>query len=372
MPFSENASSKELAQVTRGLKCGACAVVVVAGGEGSRLGFHGPKGCYPITPICHHTLFQRLAEKLFYASRCYAHPIPLAIMTSPSNHAATLAHFTEHGFFGLEQPQVAFFQQPTLPFLSQAREPIYQEDGTPLMAPDGNGSLFPALKASSILDQWIAQGVTHISLLPIDNPLAMPFDCELMALQQREKSDIALITIPRLDPREAVGIVKRENSRTSIVEYSELSDQDRTSCEGDANSGIFSFSMDFAKHAATLDLPIHYANKRVMQQGHERMALKQERFIFDLLPHAQKVSLLRRDRKECFAPLKGVQGKDSPAAVQQALMDHDRQILTHFLGKEIPPGPIELSPCFYYPTPELKTRWVAATAPSNGYYREFQ
>lgn len=368
MPINENPS---LHQITRDLKRGACAVVVTAGGEGSRLGFNGPKGCFPITPIRHHTLFQRLAEKILYASRYYAHPIPLAIMTSPSNHTATLAHFVDNAYFGLHPSQVDFFQQPTLPFLNNAKEPIYQQDGTVLMAPDGNGSLFPALKASAILDKWVEQGVTYISLIPIDNPLAMPFDCGLMAMQRREESDIALIVIPRVDPLESVGVVKQENGRTFIVEYSELSSQDRASCVGDANVSLFSFSMNFAKHAATLELPIHYAKKCITQQGHNYMALKQERFIFDLLPHAHAVTLLRRDRKECFAPVKEAQGRASKEAAQQALMAHDRNVLMHLLEKEIPLGPIELCPCFYYPTPELTARLKTAKTPLNGYYGEF-
>src|SRR3984957_11525596 len=122
-------SLKEREAVKGDLRRGACAVVVVAGGGGSRLGWNGPKGCYPITPIRKHSLFQRLAEKVLYAGRFYCQPLSLAIMTSPANHAATYAYFMQHRFFGLAPDQVDFFLQPMLPFLSDTFEPICHEDG---------------------------------------------------------------------------------------------------------------------------------------------------------------------------------------------------------------------------------------------------
>ena len=112
--------------------------------------------------------------------------------------------------------------------------------------------------------------------------------------------------------------------RVTVVEYSELTDQERQSCDGDAHMGIFSFSTAFVKQAAEIALPIHYARKRIMQHnmqhnmqhtrqptvqcGSHIMAWKQERFIFDILPFASSVSVLRRDRAECFAPLKQKEG----------------------------------------------------------------
>lgn len=371
------ASLKEREAVERHLRRGTCAALVLAGGDGSRLGWNGPKGCYPITPICHHTLFRRLAEKVLYASRLYQHPLSLAIMTSPTNHAATQAHFVQHHFFGLSPDQVDFFPQSTLPLLNDDYTPIYQ-DGVPLMAPDGNGSLFCELVRSGILDKWVARGVSCISLLPIDNPLGMPFDIDLIALQQQAASDVVLTVIPRIDPMESVGVVKCVNGQVRVVEYSELTDKEREGCEGDANSGLFLFSTAFIQQAAKLTLPIHYARKRMMQQvGQQtinRMGWKQERFVFDALSFTSKTALLRQDRAECFAPLKQAEGKDSPVEVRQALINYDRKVLKSYLERDIPEGPIELSPCFYYPNLKLKQQLRAVISRSgwslDGYYGE--
>lgn len=361
---------KETHVIQSYLRKGQCAVVVTAGGEGSRLGWNGPKGCYPITPIRRHTLFQRLAEKVLYASRFYGQPLPLAIMTSPSNHSATTAYFAQHHFFGLSPDQVDFFSQSTLPYLDDAYAPLYQEDETLLTGPDGNGSLFSALACSQVLEKWSARNIAYVSVIPIDNPLAMPFDAELMVLQHHANADVALLVVPRIDPKESVGVVKRDKERIWVVEYSELSEQERKTTDGDVHMGIFSFTLGLVKRAATLTFPIHYARKRIMLKGREIMAWKQEHFIFDLLPYAIKPTLLRRERLECFAPLKTREGWGNPLEVQEALMRYDRNCLMKYLDRRIPDGPIELSPCFYYPTPSLKQRWKAATCPVDGYYGE--
>lgn len=352
------------------LRQGRCAVVVTAGGEGSRLGWDGPKGCYPITPIRKHTLFQRLAEKVLYASRLYGQPLPLAIMTSPSNHAATTAYFTANQFFGLQPDQVDFFSQSTLPYLDDAYAPLYREDATPYLGPDGNGSLFSALASSHVLEKWSARNIAYVSLIPIDNPLLMPFDLELMAWQHREEADVALLAVPRMDPTESVGVVKCEKGRIFVVEYSELSQQERETTAGDVHIGVFSLTLDFVRHASGCTFPIHYARKSILHQGKKVMAWKQERFIFDLLPFASAPTLLRRARAACFAPLKQHEGWGSPLEVQKALIEHDRKWVMEYLERAIPDGPIELSPCFYYPPLPLKQRWKVASCPADGYYGE--
>lgn len=366
MSFDHAIASKKVKTVQDGV----CAVVVMAGGDGSRLGFKGPKGCFPIMPISRHSLFQRLAEKIFYANRLDGQPIPLAVMTSPINHKATVAHFTEHRFFGLNEESIDFFVQPTLPLLDDAYQPLHQADGCGLTAPDGNGSVFYALASSGILDKWHALGVKYVSLIPIDNPLAMPFDRQLVALQQKEAADAALVVVSRVDLLESVGLVKAQGARVFITEYSELTEQEKNSFDGAVNTSLFSFTLEFMQKAASFTFPIHYARKAVQYQGKQVMAYKQERFVFDVLALARKTSLLKRAREECFAPLKQQSGATSPVAVQKALMQHDHKWLGAYLEKNIPDGPIELSPCFYYPTEALKTRWQEARRPVNGYYGE--
>ncbi len=79
----------------RALAAGQVGVVVVAGGQGSRLGFEHPKGMFPIGPISGAPLFQILFEKIAARSRAAGMRIPLYLMTSPATHDETVAYLAE-------------------------------------------------------------------------------------------------------------------------------------------------------------------------------------------------------------------------------------------------------------------------------------
>ena len=71
------------------LKAGKVAMVLVAGGQGSRLGFEHPKGMFPIGPISDRTLYQMLIDQLLARGKQAGKAIPFYIMTSPPTHAET-------------------------------------------------------------------------------------------------------------------------------------------------------------------------------------------------------------------------------------------------------------------------------------------
>ena len=175
-----------------------------------------------------------------------------------------------------------------------------------------------------------------------------------------------------------MGVLIRKGNRVHVTEYTELSLSERIArLEGGelkypcANLSLFCYDMDFVKKAAQTQIPWHTAAKKASKwapSGHyeEILAYKFEKFIFDLLPAAEKVSCVLYPREACFAPLKNLIGKDSPESVKRALQNFDGKIFQNIAGFT-PTFPFELSPQFYYPTEELLARWKSEQPPQTGY-----
>ncbi len=338
---------------------GKCAAVIVAGGQGSRLGFSGPKGCFPITRFEKKSLFELFAEKLSSASKRYQQNLELAIMTSPQNHEETIRFFKKHRYFGLKE-QLCFFTQKSLPMLTEEGLFFFNEKAELAKGADGNGGSLEAMDEAGILARWEEKGIEYFSFSQIDNALADPFDALLFAFQEKNSLDIAIKCIERKDSDEKVGLLLSLNERLAVLEYSELSkeEKERQAADGGllhrlANISLFAFSMPFAKLAAkkSKELPLHAAYKKAMvlsEEGpQEQMVWKFERFIFDLLVYSEKLAALVYPRELCFAPLKNKEGKDSPQAVQEAIIARDKEQYRKLSGKDWEKG--DLPQSFYYP-----------------------
>jgi UDP-N-acetylglucosamine/UDP-N-acetylgalactosamine diphosphorylase len=353
---------------------GQAGCLLIAGGQGTRLKFDGPKGMFPVTLIKKKSLFQLFAEKTLAAGRQANCVLPLAIMTSPATHEKTVKFFQEHCLFGLKPDQLSFFCQTELPLLDESGNLFLEDKGRMAIGPDGNGSVFKCFMESGIWDQWHSNGVRYLISVLIDNPLADPFDAELVGFHSAVGGDVIVKSTQRLNVEEKVGVLGEKNSKIQVIEYSELSEQEREAKLPDgslkhpcANLSLFSFTMDFVKAAAQLynQMPFHLAHKAanyldsqgVVKHSNQPNAWKFEKFIFDILAFTNKVAILNYPREYCFAPLKNKEGSDSLATVQEALQTLDRLILAQISGKESPSIPFELSQEFYYPTPELLLKW---------------
>src|SRR4051812_27972224 len=142
---AERAARRRAAEVGAAeLAAGRVGVVLVAGGQGTRLGFDGPKGTYPIGPVSAASLFQIHAEKIVALGRRHGHAIPLYVMTSPENHEATARFFAEHDHFNLDR--VRFFVQGQMPAVDESSgKVLLEEKGHVALSPDGQGGTLPAL-----------------------------------------------------------------------------------------------------------------------------------------------------------------------------------------------------------------------------------
>lgn len=102
------------------------AVVLMAGGQGTRLGSSAPKGCFDIGLPSHKSLFQIQAERIRKIEQL-AHKkaggdtkiaVPWYVMTSGPTRGPTEQYFKENNYFKLEKENVMFFEQGVLPCIS--------------------------------------------------------------------------------------------------------------------------------------------------------------------------------------------------------------------------------------------------------------
>lgn len=325
------------AAVARGeaeLRAGRVGAVLVAGGQGSRLGYDGPKGAYEIGPVTHAPLFYFHTRKVLALARRTGKPVPLYIMTSAANDAATRACFNEHGFFGLPPEDVFFFEQGMWPALDGEGRIILDAPGHIFMSPDGHGGTLSALAASGGLADMKRRGLTTIFYFQVDNPLVEIADPAFVGLHLLETADISLKVCTKRDPQEGVGVVVERHGRCEMVEYSELTDaqKNQRTPDGDlyfkyGSVAIHVFSLPFLEQEALRALPLHVAHKKIPTCADDGSTItptanngyKFERFIFDVLPDAQKVVNLAFERREEFSPVKNATGADSPESCRRDL-----------------------------------------------------
>lgn len=357
------------------LRAGQVAVVLVAGGQGSRLGHEGPKGTYPIGPVTQRSLFQWHAEKVLALSRRYGVPLPLAIMTSPDNDAGTRQFFAARHFFGLEPSQVCFFLQGTMPALDAATGRVLRTDpGHLVLCPNGHGGVLPALRDAGLLDAWQRRGIQHVFYFQVDNPLVKVADPIFLGTHARCDSEVSVKVVRKTDPEERIGlVVRRADGRHAILEYSELPPElaARRTDTGElylsaGSTAIHIFALPFLQRLARerVVLPYHRALKVVPHEGDpaptRANAIKIEMFIFDALPLAERVLVMETDRAEEFEPLKNADGPYSPQSVRAAMS----AAFAHWLADagcpvprdaaQQPAFPIEISPLFALDAEELR------------------
>lgn len=350
----------------KALEKGKVGCLLVAGGQGTRLGFNGLKGCFPFTPATNQTLFQYFAEKVKAASARYGHPLRMAVMTSKENHDATVRYFTSNHFFGCSPSQFSFFPQGELPMLL--------DDGTPIgMGPDGNGACIEALFDSRVGETWIKEGIEYATFILVDNPLADPFDAALIGAHIQNGAEASIKCIKRVNLDEKLGILVADSENPTIprvLEYTEVPKLDWEKRDPEenfvfeaGNISLFCFSMPFLKRVSLEELPLHPALKKVGTV----FAWKFEKFIFDILPFSHSTQALLYPREMTFSPIKNKEGDHSLENAQKALSFKDRKVLEEITGTPIPSSVLEIAPSFHYPDQELLAKWKGREVPDSPY-----
>ena len=339
---------------------GKVAAFVVAGGQGSRLGFEGPKGKYPVGPVSGKSLFQIHAEKLLRYSYKYGTAIPWLIMTSRVNHSETVQFFEGHDYFGLRGDDVMVFPQNMIPSLDREGRLLLETKSRLFRNPDGHGGSLTALHTSGALDFLERRGVETISYFQVDNPLVRIIDPVFIGFHVLKEASVSSKAVRKTSPDEKVGVfVGFHDRRIGVMEYSDLPEEKKNlRDEGGAlrfsmgNIAIHLFSRNFIKEITSgsgIALPYHVARKRIRAhaEGGEREieGFKFEKFVFDALPLTDRNIVFETHRDEEFAPVKNKSGVDSVDTARKLMSDLCRKWLE---GRNIaiPPrvGVIEISP----------------------------
>jgi UDP-N-acetylglucosamine/UDP-N-acetylgalactosamine diphosphorylase len=312
------------------LREGKVGAFLVAGGQGTRLGYNGPKGEYPVTPVKNKPLFQVFAEQLLAHSRDSGKPIPWYIMTSDVNDAPTRAFFLQHGNFGYAEDDLFFFQQGMMPAFSMAGEMLLAEEDSLALSPDGHGGSLRALHKSGALKHMRSRGVEHLSYFQVDNPLVHCIDPLFIGLHDLTGSEMSSKMIPKANALEKVGNFVIGDGKLQVIEYSDLPEKLalQTNADGSPrfNGGsiaIHALRVSFIERlnsGGRLELPWHRAEKKVPYVAATGKAIKPERanavkleqFVFDAIPLAKNAIVYTTDRAEEFSPVKNAEGVDSP------------------------------------------------------------
>lgn len=358
---------------------GKVGAFLVAGGQGTRLGYDGPKGEYPITPVKNKPLFQVFAEQLLAHSRRAVRVIPWYIMTSDNNDVQTRAFFHKHHFFGYEEEAVFFFQQGMMPAFSLDGKLLLSERDSLALSPDGHGGSLRALEKSGALADMRRRGVEHLSYFQVDNPLVHCIDPLFLGLHDITESEMSSKTVPKAQAMERVGNFVMGDGALQVIEYSDLPESlaSQTNPDGSLrfNAGsiaIHALRVSFIERlneGGRLRIPWHRAEKKVaflddrgqLVKPDRANAVKLEQFVFDAIPLAKNALVYTTDRCEEFSPVKNAEGADSPETCRRdqvrraARWLRDAGVEVPYRGSE-PDAKIEISALKAVSAEDLRAR----------------
>jgi len=360
-------------------------VLLMAGGQGTRLGSSAPKGCYDIGLPSHKSLFQLQAERIArlqelastYSNASQTPIITWYIMTSGPTRPATEAFFREHAYFGLKPENVVFFEQGTLPCLTLDGKIILDTPSAIAVAPDGNGGLYAALRsplsksepARTVLNDMEQRKIAYVHAYGVDNCLVRVADPVFVGFGISKGADCGVKVVRKTNPSESVGVVAMRGPQYSVVEYSEISKEQAE--RKDPKSGELAFrAANIANHFYTTEflrsvetfedqLAYHIARKKIpfvdatsaqTVKPDKPNGMKLELFVFDVFPFAKRFGVMEVERTEEFSPLKNAPGtgSDDPNTSRRDILAQHKRFL-QAAGAIVNEGiEIELSPTVTY------------------------
>jgi len=358
------------------ISSGKVAAFVVAGGQGTRLGFDGPKGDFPISPVKNKTLFRIFAESIAAVSEKYRASCPWYVMTSPLNHEKTKEIFRRNNYYGLDEKNVFIFQQGTLPNFSPDGRILLAGKSAIACSPDGHGGSFKALYESGALDDMKRRGIEYLSYFQVDNPLIKIFDPLFIGLHVLDEAEMSSKALKKARPKEKVGNFCLVDGKVTVIEYSDLPDElaEKRSPDGSlvfelGSIAIHIISRSFVEklNADDSSLPLHKAVKKIPhidEKGNkvESEGVKLESFVFDALPLSSNSIILQTIRSEEFAPTKNATGVDSAETTRQMMVERAADWLES-AGVTIPRKPdgsvdcvLEIAPSFALEKEDIKEK----------------
>jgi UDP-N-acetylglucosamine/UDP-N-acetylgalactosamine diphosphorylase len=359
------------------------AVVLMAGGQGTRLGSSEPKGCFDIGLPSAKSLFQIQAERIRKvellaveeAGISGSATVPWYVMTSGPTRGPTERYFKEHNYFGLKPENVVIFEQGVLPCISNDGKILLESKGRVAVAPDGNGGIYNALVESKVLDDMKRRGIEHIHAYCVDNCLVKVADPVFIGFSASLKVDIATKVVRKRNATESVGLIVCKNGRPDVVEYSEI-DPEVAAEQDPKQPGLLRFrAANIVNHYYSFrflesipqwakTLPHHVARKKIpyadLESGEtvkpaKPNGIKLEQFVFDVFPmlDMSKFACMEVRREDEFSPLKNARGtgEDDPDTSKYDIMAQGKRWLQAAgatVVSEDPKSGVEVSPLMSY------------------------
>lgn len=364
------------------LRAGRVAAFTVAGGQGTRLGYDGPKGTFRVTPVKQKPLFQVFAEKIRAAGLRYGRPLHWFIMTSHANHTATGAFFAQNNYFGLDRAHVHLFRQGRMPAVDFDGKILLETTGSIALSPDGHGGSLRALERSGALDLMQREGVDILSYFQVDNPLVRGIDPAFIGWHVLRGSEMSSKMVPKAYAEEKVGHFCTQHGKSVVVEYSDLplALQRETDAGGQlrylaGSIAIHILDREFIRRVAIggdgLALPFHRADKKIPTvdaagktvRPAKPNGVKFEMFVFDALPFAKNPVVIETLRADDFSPVKNAEGVDSPKTCRDdQLRQFVRWLRTNGTAVDVdatglPSIALEVSPLFGYDEDSFAEAW---------------
>lgn len=332
-------------------------VLLMAGGQGTRLGSSDPKGCYNVNLPSGRSLFQIQAEKILKIQSLAKshHPgsnptLYWYIMTSSPTRSPTEKFFEQNNWFGLTKSQILFFNQGTLPcFNLDGSKILLKSKNEYCESPDGNGGLYKAIATNGILEDFEKKGIKHIHMYCVDNSLVKVADPTFLGFVIDRKFELATKVVRKRDANESVGLIvlDEDKNKPCVIEYSEISSDLANKTESNDSLKLFLRAANIVNHYYSVDLlrrmipkwissqeflPFHIAKKKIPSLNEhgeyvkptEPNGIKLEQFIFDVFPSVElsKFGCLEVDRSDEFSPLKNADGakNDTPTTCREAYL----------------------------------------------------
>ncbi|KAI9754765.1 MAG: Peptidyl-prolyl cis-trans isomerase cyp6 [Chaenotheca gracillima] len=316
---------------------GKVAVVLMAGGQGTRLGSSDPKGCFNIGLPSDKSLFQIQAERIVrlqeLAQKKHGKEkvvLPWYVMTSGPTRKPTEKFFELHKYFGLEKENIQIFEQGVLPCISNDNKILMESKSKVAVAPDGNGGIYQALVTSSVLQNMRERGIKHIHAYCVDNCLVKVADPAFIGFAASKDVDVATKVVRKRNAKEPVGLILLKNDKPDVVEYSEI-DQATAEAKDPKQPDVLKFrAANIVNHYYSFrfletipewahQLPHHVARKKIPYVDTEKgetvkpespNGIKLEQFVFDVFPRLElnKFASMEVKREDEFSPLKNAKG----------------------------------------------------------------
>jgi UDP-N-acetylglucosamine/UDP-N-acetylgalactosamine diphosphorylase len=331
------------------LKAGKAAALLMAGGSGTRLGWPGPKGTFPVYADG-TTLYEFHARKVRRMAELAGTSVPLAVMLSDETSAPTRAFFADHAYFGLAPSDVLFFEQGTLPAVDEGGRLLLAAPDRLTAFPDGHGGIYKALLKSGTLAALEARGVLHVFVFQVDNPLVPVLDPAFLGYHLQEGSEFSFVGLRKVEAREKVAVFAvQPDGSPVIVEYIALPPRfvEEWTRFAAGNPAIYLFSLGFMRRMAEEGgLVPHRSRKKVPfwdpARGavlpEEPNAYKLEALLFDAMSRARKTLVMEDRREASFAPIKNPDGVDSAVSARALLRARAVELLGPTGGTlELPP-----------------------------------